>query len=64
MAKLNKIFGLTEGTLDLGHLMMPTQSNSLNSKERIDHVAISVIMRVETMTTALVIAKELGLIDC
>ena len=43
---------------------MPTQSNSLNSKERIDHVAISVIMRVQTMTTALVIAKELGLIDC
>ena len=44
--------------------MMPTQSNSLNSKKRIDHVAISVIMRVQTMTTGLVIAKELGLIDC
>ena len=43
---------------------MPTQSNSLYSKERIDHVAISVIVRVETMTTALVTAKELGLIDC
>lgn len=64
MAKLNQFFGLTEGTLDLGHLLMPTQSNSLKSKERIDHVAISVIMRLETMTTALVTAKELGLIDC